>query len=108
MLNRFSGAKLFSNACPYISLFGISTNLPPTPFEWSPEWCIDAFTRRWRAAGSNRQDDWAIAMTCYGGLILLDGNERVKEWDTGQSIWLTRDIAIDEWIENVIREGEAP
>jgi hypothetical protein len=103
MLNRFSGAKLFDSS---FNLFGISTNLPPSPLEWSPEWCIDTFTPRWRAAGSNRQGDWAIGMTNYGGLILLNENETIKEWDTGQSTWLSNDLPLGAWIENVISEGE--
>lgn len=106
MLSHFNGAKLFLSAGPSFSLFGISTNPPLPPLEWAPEWCIDKFTPKWRAAGPNRQDDWAIAMTNYGGLILLDGNETIKEWDTGQSTWLSKNLPLVEWIENVISEGE--
>jgi hypothetical protein len=107
MLNRFNGAKLFINAGPFISLFGISTDLPSSPFEWSAEWCIDTFTPRWRAAGPNRQNDWTIAMTNYGGLILLDGGETISEWDTGQSMWLSKNLPLSEWIESIINDGEA-
>ena len=104
MLRHFNGAKLFDGS---FRLFGISVTPPLPPLEWAPEWCIDAFTRRWRAAGSNRECDWAIGITNYGGLILLNDNETVKEWDTGQSIWLSRDLPLETWIENVISEGEA-
>jgi hypothetical protein len=106
MLTHANGAELF--ICPDASftLFGISTNPPLPPFEWAPDWYIDKFTPKWRAAGSNRHDDWAIAMTNYGGLILLDRLETIKEWDTGQSIWLVEGLALSEWIEKVISEGE--
>lgn len=107
MLNRFNGAKLFIGAGPFISLFGISTDLPPSPLEWSEEWCIDTFTPRWRGAGPNRQNDWAIAMTNYGGLILLDGSETISEWDTGQSMWLSKNLPLGEWIESIVNAGEA-
>lgn len=104
MLRQFNGAKLFDAS---FSLFGISTIPPLPPLEWAPEWCIDKFTPKWRAAGSNRQEDWAVAMTNYGGVVLLDLNGTVKEWDTGESIWLSRDLAFEEWIETLITEGEA-
>ena len=58
------------------------------------------------AAGSNREHDWAIAMTNYGGLILLDRRKTITEWDTGQSTWLLRNLRFSEWIEKVISEGE--
>jgi len=109
MLRRFNGAKLFLSAGPSFSLFGISDvpPLPPLPLlEWAPEWCIDKLTPKWRGAGSGRQGDWAIAMTNYGGLILLDWNESIKEWDTAQSTWLSQNLSFGEWIEKVISEGE--
>jgi hypothetical protein len=106
MLGRFNGAELFCSAGPSVTIFRISTIPPLPPLEWAPEWCIDAFTPKWRAVGSNRQRDWAIAMTNYGGLILLDGDGTIKEWDTGQSIWLVRNLPFSEWIEKEIHEGE--
>jgi hypothetical protein len=106
MLSHLNGAQLFLKAGPSFSLFGISTVPPLPPFEWAVDWYIDRFTPRWRAAGSGRQNDWAIAMTNYGGLILLDRDETVKEWDTGQSCWLAKNLLLEEWIEKVIREGE--
>ncbi len=103
MLRHFNGAKLFDAS---FRLFGISTIPPLPPLEWAPEWCIDTFTPKWRAAGSNREGDWAIAMTNYGGLILVDENETIKEWDTGQSTWLLKNLPLGEWIEKVMSEGE--
>jgi hypothetical protein len=107
MLSRINGAKLFNCGIPVVTLFRISTVSPPPALEWSPEWCIDTFTPKWRAAGSNRQDDWAMAMTNYGGLVLLGADGMVKEWDTSESRWLLRDLAFDEWIEKMISEGKA-
>jgi hypothetical protein len=107
MLRHFNGAKLFLSAAPSFSLFGISLEPPLSPLEWAPEWCIDSFTPQWRAAGSNRHDDWAIAMTNYGGVILLDRNECIKEWDTTQSAWLSNNLPLGKWVQNVIREGDA-
>jgi hypothetical protein len=106
MLRHFNGAKLFISAGPSFSFFGISTIPPLPPFQWAPDWYIDKYTPLWRASGSNRQDDWAIAMTNYGGLILLDRDETIKEWDTGKRIWLSTKLPLGEWIEKVIREGE--
>jgi hypothetical protein len=103
MLGHFNGAKLFDSC---IRLFGITTVTPLSPLEWTPELCIDTYTPRWRAAGSNRQGDWAIGITNYGGLILFERNEMVKEWDTGQSIWLLKSIKFVDWMENVISEAE--
>ena len=105
MLKRFNGANLFISA-GLLSLFRISTIPPLPPLEWAPQWCIDKFTPQWRAAGSNRQGDWAIAMTNYGGLVLLDADGTVKEWDTGESRWLSKNMPLGEWIEKMMSEGE--
>jgi hypothetical protein len=105
MLKRINGAKLFDMGLSLVRLFGISTIPPLPPLEWSPEWCIDRFTPRWREAGLNREADWAIGMTNYGGLILLDANEAIKEWDTGETRWLLRNVPFDEWIEKIMSEG---
>jgi hypothetical protein len=106
MLRCFNGARLFLSAGPSFSLFGISTDPSPSPLEWTPDWWIDKYTPRWRTAGTNREVDWAIAMTNYGGLILLNDNETINEWDTGQSTWLSKDLPLEAWIENLISEGE--
>jgi hypothetical protein len=107
MLSRFNGAELFILGSASFSLFGLSTNPPLPPLEWAAEWCIDKFTPRWRAAGSNRQEDWAITMTGYVGLILLERGEFVKEWDTGENRWILKDMPFHEWIEKIISEGES-
>jgi hypothetical protein len=106
MLKHLNGAELFIVGLPYLSLFGISTIPLLPPFEWSTGWYIDTFTPKWRATGSGRQNDWAIAMTNYGGLILVDGDETVKEWDTGESRWLCERLPFHKWIEKVMSEGD--
>lgn len=106
MLRRFNGAELFISGGPFVSFFRISAIPPLPPLEWAPEWCVDTFTRKWRAAGANRQGDWAVAMTNYGGLVLLGADETIKEWDTGQSVWLSKNLPLGEWIETVFSEGE--
>ncbi len=45
-------------------------------------------------------------MTNYGGLVLLGADETIKEWDTGQSVWLSKNLPLGEWIETVFSEGE--
>ncbi|MDX1948696.1 MAG: SMI1/KNR4 family protein [Pirellulaceae bacterium] len=107
MLMRFNGAELFIAGSPLVSFFRISTSPPLPPLEWAPEWCIDKFTPQWRTAGPNRKGDWAIAMTNYGGLVLLDADGIVKEWDIGESKWVSGKQSLEHWIENVMSEGEA-
>ncbi|HJT23204.1 MAG TPA: hypothetical protein VJ873_01410 [bacterium] len=106
MLRCFNGAKLFDAGLPFVRLFGISTMPPLPPLEWAPEWYIDRFTPIWRAAGSGRENDWAIAMTNYGGLVLLDAGGAVKEWDMGESKWLIKDLPFGNWVEKIMSEGE--
>jgi hypothetical protein len=106
MLGHFNGAELFISGGPYVTFFRISA-MPPLPaLEWAQDWCIDSFTRKWRAADANRQCDWAIAMTNYGGLTLLDGDGTIKEWDTSVDIWLTKNLPFAEWLEKVTMDGE--
>lgn len=106
ILRQFNGAELFVKAGPALTLFGISTIPPLSPLEWAQDWYIDKFTPAWRAAGTNRQDDWAIAMTSYGVLSLLDPDGTVKEWDTNRGVWEAAKVGFAEWLEKVIREGE--
>jgi hypothetical protein len=106
MVSHFNGGELFLSAGPTFSLFRISTFPPLPPFEWAPEWCIDVLTPRWRTAGINRSYDWAMGITNYGGLILLDDKENVKEWDTSQGSWLVKNLPLGDWIEKIISEGE--
>ena len=107
MVRRFNGAKLFLSGIPLIRLFRISTNPPLPSLDWAPEWCIDTFTKKWRAAGSDREDDWALAMMNYGGLVLLDGDDTVKEWDTSEGRWLIEKLPLDRWIDKIFEDGEA-
>jgi len=106
MVRRFNGSELFIVGGPLVTLLGISTVPPPPPLEWAPEWYIDKLTAKWRAEGRRRDADWAIAMTNYGGLVLLDSNGSVKEWDTADGRWLSKDRPFKDWIEGIMREGE--
>jgi len=106
MLEHFNGAKLFIATGPMLRVFGLSTIPPLPPLEWGEDWYIDKFTPKWRASGPNRNGDWAIGMTNYGGLLLFSESRGIKEWDTGESRWLFADMPFDEWIEKVIKDGE--
>lgn len=106
MLIRFNGAELFISGTPLLSFFRISATPPLPPLEWAAEWCIDIYTKKWRDAGSNRKTDWAIAMTNYGGLILLDADQVIKEWDTGESRWVFEGMLFEQWIKKVLSEGD--
>jgi hypothetical protein len=106
MLEHFNGAELFIGAGPMLTLFPIST-IPSRSLEWGDDWYIDKLSRLWRERGPNRNDDWAIGMTNYGGLILFNESRGVKEWDTSETRWLLEDIPFSEWIEKVISDGDA-
>jgi hypothetical protein len=107
MLERFNGAELFLSGGPFVTLFRISS-IPPLPaLEWAPDWCVDSITRRWRAQGSNRAGDWAIAMTNDDGLVLLCADETVNEWDTAQCILSSKNVPFEEWMANLTDEGRA-
>jgi hypothetical protein len=105
MLRHFNGARLFLRNGPLVSIFGISTIPPLPPLEWAPDWHIDKFTPAWRSS-HNRPSDWAIGMTNYGGLILLDQEGTVKEWDTSQNTWSPNEWSFDEWMSEMMREGD--
>jgi hypothetical protein len=108
MLKHFNGAQLFDTGAggELVSLFGVSENPPLPPLEWAADWYIDKFTPKWRAAGPNRQNDWAIAMMNYGDLILLDGQGMVKKWDTSQQEWSPGQLELHEWVQDLLREGK--
>ena len=106
MLQHFNGAKLFDAADPMLRIFGVTT-VPPLPrFEYAEDWYIDKFTPPWRASGANLDDDWAIGMMNYGGLILFNQSRGISEWDTGERRWLLENTSLDDWIEKVIVDGE--
>ena len=107
MLRHFNGGRLFVRTGPLTSIFGVSILPPLPPLEWAPEWCIDKFTPRWRAAGDGRQSDWAIAMMNYGGLIVMRGDGRIAEWDTAQRTWGATVPNLSAWFEAIMREGDA-
>jgi len=109
LLKHLNGARLFDTGAggEMVALFGLSEVPPLPPMEWAEDWYIDIFTPKWRAAGANRQLDWVIAMMNYGGLIVLDGQGTVREWDTSQQIWDPNTCSFDQWIQDILREGEA-
>jgi hypothetical protein len=109
MLLRFNGAQLFiapHGGGEYLTIFGISTRPPLPAFMWAPDWYLDRFTPPWRAGNVHRQEDWALCMTNYGGLVVMNAHETIGECDTAQKIWLIEDIAVDEWAEVIIRNGK--
>jgi len=106
MLTRFNGALLFDTGLPMITLFRASKQPPLRVLEWAPDWCIDVMTPKWRAGGATRKEDWAFGMTSYGGLLILDGRGRVKEWDTAEGAWLIKSMAFDKWIAKILKEGK--
>jgi hypothetical protein len=90
-----------------ITVFGIS-GIPPLPkFEWAPHWYIDKFTPAWRRASPRREKHWAIAMTNYGGLIILRDDGSIKQWDTSRGMWEKSKWTFDEWVRDIFREGDA-
>ncbi len=107
MLEYFNGAELFANTGPLVSIFGVSALPPLPPMEWAPEWCVDKFTPRWRAAGGGRQGDWAIAMMNYGGLIIMHSDGSLVEWDTAQRTWGAKSPDLAAWFEEILRDGDA-
>jgi hypothetical protein len=110
MLKRFNGARLFIDAVPMASIFGISFDPPPSALEWASDQWIDKVTPVWRAgatgSGLNRQGDFAIAMTLEGMLIILGRDERVREWDTDLSQWTGREMTFADWIKEVLQQGD--
>ena len=45
---RFNGGQLFVDACPFMTIFGLSLDHDPIGvLDWCPEWCIDRFTPLW-------------------------------------------------------------
>lgn len=108
MLRHFNGGKLFTKTGPLVSIFRLSP-IPSLPrFEWAEGYCIDQYTPRWRAAGPDRQNDWAVAMMSYAVLVIVCGDGRVGEWDTAQGIWEPRNFNnFDDWVQEILREGDA-
>lgn len=105
MLRHFNGAELFVKAGPLITIFGITPVIPLSRFEWAPDWVIDKYTPEWRHASPGRDREWAIGMMCYGGLIILDQDGMIKEWETSQARWGSTNLSFCAWIDGVLAEG---
>jgi hypothetical protein len=106
MLQHFNGAELFIAAAPLLTLFGMTAAPPLSSLEWGEDWYIDKFTPAWRASGPDRDNDWAIGMKNYGGLILFNESQGISEWDTSERRWLLDKILFGDWIEEILAEGE--
>ena len=106
MLKHFNGARLFKKSGPLVSIFGISIIPALPPLEWATDWYIDKFTPKWRAVGEGRENDWTIGMMNYGGLIILNQDGVVREWDTAQKVWDPLTLEFGEWVEKILREGD--
>jgi hypothetical protein len=108
MLGHFNGAILFDSGAggELVTLFGLFENQPISPFEWGPDWYIDKFTPEWRAAGDNRQEDWPFAMMNYGELIIFSERRQIRKWDTGQRQWVPGGLSMEQWVEEILREGD--
>jgi SMI1 / KNR4 family (SUKH-1) len=105
MLKHFNGAELFIRGGPYVSIFGISTVPPLPPLEWAPDWYIDKFTPGWRSSW-NEQSVWVIAVMSYGGVIVLEPDGTIKEWDSSERKWGPGKPSLGDWVEAVMSEGD--
>ncbi len=106
LLKEFDGAELFINGIPFLTIFRSINNPPLTALEWSSEWFIDNYTKKWRESNTERNDDFAIAMTNYGGLILADKKGKIKEWDTSEGRWIFQNMLTTDWFEKIVLEGK--
>jgi len=105
MLKHFNGGKLFCRIVPFVSIFGVSV-MPLLPsLENASDWYVDRFTPIWRESKGGC-DEWTIGMTNYGGLLVMDSNANVREWNTSESIWSPQSWSFNEWIEHVFIEGD--
>jgi hypothetical protein len=102
MLYSFNGGELFVDAIPFVTVFGLSLGTDKA----MSDWFIDRFTPSWRS-GPGKPKDWAIGMRNYGGLVVLGDDLLVREWDTSEKKWAADQFRLDEWIENIMKEGAA-
>lgn len=106
MLAHFNGAELFVDALPFVTLFALTVPPQMSAQDWAPDWYIDKYTKAWRSAGG-QPGEWAIAMTSYGGLFILDSKDVVREWDTGSSAWGPTQWIFPQWVKQLLVEGDA-
>lgn len=105
MLRHFNGAELFCPSNPVVTIFGISTIPAPPAFDGAHDWYIDKYTPGGRSA-LHRPNDWVIAMTNYGGVIFLNQDGWVDEWDSSQGAWDPVTLPLDAWIEKQVHDGD--
>jgi len=100
MLRRFNGGELYIDAIPLITILGLS--LPSD--DVTSDWFIDRLTPQWRS-GAGQSTDWAIGMTNYGGMVILEQDSLVSEWDTSQQKWMADRYPFNQWVEKIMEEG---
>jgi hypothetical protein len=106
MLNVFNGAILFiGSGGEFITFFKTSIKSSSPDPEWAPDWYIDKFTHEWRATKEAKATDWAIAMTNYGGLVIMHEDGSISEWDTAINGWTFNNMVLNQWMDVVIKEG---
>ncbi len=100
MYEAFDGAKLFIDGIHLIQFLGISGSGESLDSDLG----IRAYTQHWREK-SGRANDWAIAMTNYGSLILLGRDSTVREWDQSDG-WIGEVCDFPKWITKIFKEGD--
>lgn len=101
---KSDGAELFIAGLPYVTLFMTSGTPTISSMDWNPEWCVDAFTEKWRERNRG-SEAIAFGITNYGGLFLTDSSGRISEWDTAEGRLLEADILPAEWFRRLLVEG---
>lgn len=100
-----NGARLFCKPFELVTLFRLTNDGHFGPMEWGPDWFVDTFTPKWRAQ-ARTDDDWAFAMKCYGGLVIMHGNGTIQEWDTQSCDWMAEPEIPSEWLARLRAEGD--
>lgn len=84
MLRRFNGGEFYVDAIAMVTLFGLSA----PGDDPASDWYIDRFTPAWRSRG-RRPGDLVVGMFNYGGVVVVDGDSVVREWDSAVGGWST-------------------
>jgi hypothetical protein len=99
MLRIFNGGEIFVNPMPSVTIFGLSLPGDRRDFDWF----IDRYTPAWRSA-KNRPQDWILAMTSYGGLLVMEQDLTVRQWDTARHAWDGLPMSYEDWLDATVRE----
>jgi hypothetical protein len=103
MLKHFNGGELFIRTGPLITLFGLFQHSEKTEFAWY-DWYIDIWTPKWRLE-MKRPEDWVIGMTNYGGVVILNNELLIGEWDSNEHQFMDKWFTYIEWIEKILSDG---